>query len=72
MPRSHPSEFRRKGVDLARTGDKPVPEIATDLGISESCLRNWLRQADHDGGRAPMGSAQRIELSWPSCTVSWT
>ena len=27
-----------------RQGDRSVPDIAKDLGIAESCLRNWLRQ----------------------------
>ena len=53
MPRPHPPEFRRRAVELARHGEgKPVAEIATDLGISDSCLRNWLRQADIDAGAA--------------------
>lgn len=51
MPRPHPPEFRQRAVEVARLGDKPVAEIAADLGISDSCLRNWLRQADVDEGR---------------------
>jgi transposase len=44
--------------------EKPVSEIATDLGISDSCLRNWMKQADIDDGRRPDGvtSAEREEL----------
>jgi transposase len=26
--------------------------VAKDLGISESCLRNWMRQADADDASA--------------------
>ena len=64
MPRPHPPEFRRRAVELARLGDKPVAEIATDLGISDSCLRNWMKQADLDEGRRNDGltSAERDEL----------
>jgi transposase len=43
MPPPHPPEFRQRAVELARTGDAPIAKIAKDLGISESCLRNWLR-----------------------------
>jgi transposase len=43
MPPAHPPEFRQRAVELARTGDAPIATIASDLGISESCLRNWLR-----------------------------
>ena len=64
MPRPHPPEFRRRAVELARLGDKPVAEIAGDLGISDSCLRNWMKQADLDEGRRNDGlsSAERDEL----------
>jgi len=31
--------------------EKPVAGLARDLGISESCLRNWMAQADGDEGR---------------------
>lgn len=50
VPAPHPVEFRQRAVELARIGDKPVAALAKDLGISESCLRNWMAQADADGG----------------------
>jgi transposase len=44
--------------------EKPVAQIAGDLGISESCLRNWVAQADRDEGRRGDGltAAERDEL----------
>lgn len=48
MPRPHPPEFRQRAVELARMRDEPIAEIAEDLGISDSCLRNWMTQADVD------------------------
>ena len=64
MPRPHPPEFRQRAVELARSGDAPVAQIARDLGISDSCLRNWVRQADLDEGRRCDGlaSVERAEL----------
>jgi len=64
MPRPHPPEFRRRAVELARMRDKPVAEIASDLGISDSCLRGWMKQADLDEGRRADGlsTAERDEL----------
>jgi transposase len=53
MPRAHPPEFRRRAVELARLREKPAREIAKDLGISDSCLRNWMRLADIEDGRRP-------------------
>jgi transposase-like protein len=44
--------------------EKPIAEIARDLGISDSCLRGWVRQADLDEGRRSDGltTAEREEL----------
>jgi transposase-like protein len=64
MPAPHPREFRQRAVELARLREKPVSQIAADLGISDSCLRNWMRQADLDDGRRDDGltSSERAEL----------
>ena len=63
MPRPHPPEFRERAVELARERAKPVAQIAADLGISESCLRRWMDQADVDGGRREgLTTAERAEL----------
>jgi transposase len=63
MPRPHPPEFRQRAVELARLREKPVAQIATDLGVSDSCLRNWMAQADIDEGRREgLSSRERDEL----------
>ena len=63
MPRPHPPEFRRRAIELARIGDQPLSKIAADLGISDSCLRGWVKQADIDDGRQPgLTSDERAEL----------
>jgi transposase len=63
MPRPHPPEFRQRAVELARLHEKPISKIADDLGIAESCLRNWIRQADIDDGRRNgLSTDERAEL----------
>ena len=63
MPRPHPPEFRERAVELARLREKPIAQIAVDLGISESCLRNWLHQADVDeGAKQGLSTDERAEL----------
>jgi transposase-like protein len=48
---------------LARLREKPIRLIAKDLGISESCLRNWMHRADVDEGRRDgLTSDERAEL----------
>jgi transposase len=64
MPAPHPPEFRQRAVELARQGTTPVSKIARDLGISDSCLRNWMHQADADenGGGDRLSSSEKKEL----------
>ena len=63
MPRAHPPEFRQRAVELARFREKPLSKIADDLGIAESCLRNWMKQADIDDGRRQgLNTDERAEL----------
>ena len=63
MPAAKPPEFRRRAVDLARRREKPIAEIAHDLGIAESCLRRWIKQDDVDSRRAEgVSTHERAEL----------
>ena len=63
MPAPHPPEFRARAVELARERAKPVAALASDLGISESCLRNWMAQADIEAGdRDGLTKVEREEL----------
>ena len=64
MPAPHPPEFRQRAVELAREGAFPIAKIAKDLGISESCLRNWMAQADADDNGGPrLTTAEKKELA---------
>ena len=64
MPRPYPREFREGAVALARQGERPIAEIAKELGIAESCLRNWLKQDQVDRRERDDGlsSKEREEL----------
>lgn len=52
MPRPYPKEFREDVIRVARDRGPGVRirDVAADFGISESCLSNWLAQADRDDG----------------------
>ena len=65
MPAPHPPEFRRRAVELGRLGAKPISAIAKELSISESCLRNWMAQADADDGNTDsrLTSEEKRELA---------
>ena len=66
MPKSrppYPPEFRREAVELVRFSGRPLREIARDLGVTEQSLRNWLRQAEVDAGRAAgLTGDEKVEL----------
>lgn len=66
MPRTkppYPPEFRREAVELARVSEKPIGQLAKDLGVSGQTLRNWVKQAAIDAGeREGLTSEERTEL----------
>lgn len=65
MPKPYPQEFRDDVVNVARNGEpgQTIKQIASDFGIAESCLRNWMRQADVEAGAGPgTTAAENAEL----------
>jgi transposase len=63
MPAPKSPEFRRRAVELARLREKPISQVAKDLGIAESGLRRWLAQADIDEGhKTGLSTDERSEL----------
>ena len=63
MPAPKSPEFRRRAVELARLREKPIAQIAKDLGIAESGLRRWMAQADVDEGKKDgLTTDERAEL----------
>lgn len=67
MSRRYPAEFRQGAVELARSfqgkDEKPLRQLASDLGISAQTLRNWLKQADiNEGRREGLTTEERAEL----------
>jgi transposase len=51
---------------LVRESGKSVGAIARELDLTESALRQWVRQAEIDAGRGPAGALtteERAELA---------
>jgi transposase len=53
--RQYTDEFKREAVALLASSDRPLLQIANELGISPSMLRNWRNRSE---GRN-VGSALR-------------
>jgi transposase len=59
----YPAEFRQRAVELARLREKPLRQLAQDLGVSEQTLSNWVKQADiNEGRREGLTTEERAEL----------
>jgi transposase len=43
--RVYPKEFKAEAVALAGKQEKPVCQVAADLGINEKLLYRWIQQA---------------------------
>lgn len=46
-------EFRSTAVQLALAGDKPVAQIAKELGVDKYVLYSWVKLAKQSGRTAP-------------------
>jgi transposase len=64
--RSFTPEFKAEIVQLCQQGDRSIGQVARDLDLTETAVREWVRQAERDAGRRGDGgltSAERQELS---------
>jgi len=64
--RSFTAEFKAEIVDLCQRGDRSVGRVAKDFDLTETAVREWVRQAGRDAGTAGDGgltTTERQELS---------
>jgi transposase len=47
-------EFKLEAARLASAGERPLSQVARELGVRPDMLRKWKRQAEARGG-APVG-----------------
>jgi transposase len=64
-PRKYPQELRDRAVRLARESDRPLAQVARDLGVHHEALRNWVRQDEADRGEREdrLSTIEREELA---------
>lgn len=62
--KGYPAEFKAEAVELYRSSDKSIRDIASELGVSSESLRRWIAQRDIDAGkRNGLTSDERQELT---------
>ena len=63
--RSFTAEFKAEIVELCRRGDRSIGQVAKDFDLTETAVREWVRQAERDVGTRSDGltSAERAELA---------
>jgi transposase len=64
--RSFAPEFKAEIVELCQRGDRSVGQIAKDFDLTETAVREWVKQGERDAGTREDGgltSTERQELA---------
>jgi transposase len=63
--RSFTPEFKAEIVELCQRGDRTVGQVAKDFDLTETAVREWVKQAERDAGTGDGGlaSSERQELA---------
>jgi len=64
--RSFTPEFKAEIVELCQRGDRSVGQVAKDFDLTETAVRDWVKQAGRDSGARQDGgltTAERKELA---------
>ncbi len=48
--RSFTPEFKAEIVELCQRGDRSVGQVARDFDLTETAVREWVKQAERDAG----------------------
>ena len=61
--RSFTAEFKADIVERCRRGDRSIGQVAGDFDLTETAVREWVKQAEVDAGdRAGMTTEEQREL----------
>ena len=52
MRKKYSHEYKQEAVQLARSGDLPVSQVARELGLNPNVLTRWCREAKAHGPAA--------------------
>jgi transposase-like protein len=58
--RSFNAEFKADAVKLVKAG-RSVPDVARELDLTDTALREWVKRAEIDAGNGPPGALTTVE-----------
>lgn len=64
--RSFTPEFKAEIVERCHQGDRSIGQVAKDFDLTETAVREWVRQAERDAGTRQDGglaSSEKDELA---------
>lgn len=64
--RKFAAEFKADAVRLCTAGGQSIRDVARNLDLTETALREWVRRGEIDAGKGPkeaLTTAEREELS---------
>jgi transposase-like protein len=64
--RTFTPEYKAGAVRLCGAGNRSIAQVARDLDLTETRLREWVHRADVDAGKGPAGaitSDERAEFA---------
>jgi len=64
--RSFTGELKAEIVELCERGDRSIGQVVRDFDLTETAVREWVKQAERDAGTRQDGgliSAERAELA---------
>jgi transposase len=64
--RSFTAEFKAEIVELCQRGDRSIGQVSRDFDLTETAVREWVRQAERDAdthGDGGLTSQERQELA---------
>jgi transposase len=59
--RSFTPEFKAEVVELCQRGDRSVGQVARDFDLTETAMREWVKQPERDAGTREDGGLTSVE-----------
>jgi transposase len=59
--RAFTPEFKAEIVELCQRGDRSVGQVARDFDLTETAVREWVKQAERDAGTREDGGLASVE-----------